>query len=812
MSQHRHRPSQTALHLEHLEQREVPATLAGASVDFNPIPQALGSTGGRQADRGSPGEVRVIPDAGHDLQADQPPAVATAIKGVLKRTEVSGILADVAAKYGIPGLSAAVIVDGKVITGTAGVKRAGGTSPVATADAFQNGSTTKAMTATLAGALVDRGVLKWKSTLGELFPELAGKIRPEYLGTTLEQLLQHRSGLISDDQVSPALQQAYLSATGDPTANRLRLLPLLLNEPLANPVGQFNYSNAGFYLAATVMERVTGRSYERLMDQYLFRPLGIATATFARPAENSDAVKGHDDAGKPVPESSDLYKLFENPISNPAGANLRMTAADWAKFIRVHLGETVNRTRLLKPETLARLHRPAFAEIPGGGGQNTADGWFVRPAGFNGNNPELGSSLWHNGSDNLWYAEVEGFPDARFATLVMANTAITKGGNDIGTTAVAEIQTRLRARFAPNPKPAVESPSEAVRQALAPIRSAFGVPAVAAGVVADGRATFAAVGVREVGASPAVSDFDRFHLGSNGKSMTASLAVVLVERGTIRWNSTVADVFPELRGSIRKEYLGVTLEELVNNRSGLADIVTAADVGRYTTAQRAARFGSEGRQMFLRDWLKNVAPANARGAYNYSNVGFTLAGMMLERAAGRGFEWLLRENLFQPLGMTTADFGFPTSNGARGQPLGHDATGKPIRIASRELPDILSPAGGVPMSMADWSKYLRVHLGEKVNGVRLLSAASLTKLHTPDAREATDETGTFRYGFGWRAVQTPLGEALGSEGAVPGFYSRVGIIPSKGIAVFSAVNQLGEASQPANEAVTTALLSRVPVR
>ena len=120
--------------------------------------------------------------------------------------------------------------------------------------------------------------------------------------------------------------------------------------------------------------------------------------------------------------------------------------------------------------------------------------------------------------------------------------------------------------------------------------------------------------------------------------------------------------------------------------------------------------------------------------------------------------------------------------------------------------DLLSPSGGVSLTTADWAKYLRMQMGEPVNGIRLLSAESLQKLHTRKPRPITDASETYRDGFGWRAVETPLGEALGHEGEVPGFYSRSEIIPSLGIAVFSAVNQLNDSAIAANLAVTDALI------
>jgi CubicO group peptidase (beta-lactamase class C family) len=101
---------------------------------------------------------------------------------------------------------------------------------------------------------------------------------------------------------------------------------------------------------------------------------------------------------------------------------------------------------------------------------------------------------------------------------------------------------------------------------------------------------------------------------------------------------------------------------------------------------------------------------------------------------------------------------------------------------------------------------LQVHLGQRVNGIQLLTPASLEKIHTPDTRSITDESGTYRYGFGWQTAETSLGPALGHEGAFGGFYSRVGIIPSRNIAIFSATNELSLNAWTANETFTEAVI------
>ena len=82
---------------------------------------------------------------------------------------------------------------------------------------------------------------------------------------------------------------------------------------------------------------------------------------------------------------------------------------------------------------------------------------------------------------------------------------------------------------------------------LDPIRARFELPALAAAVVKNGKiVASAAAGTRRDDTVIPVTIDDRFHIGSDTKAMTSLLAAMLVEGGKIRWDSTVAEIFPEL--------------------------------------------------------------------------------------------------------------------------------------------------------------------------------------------------------------------------------------------------------------------------
>jgi len=344
-----------------------------------------------------------------------------------------------------------------------------------------------------------------------------------------------------------------------------------------------------------------------------------------------------------------------------------------------------------------------------------------------------------------------------------------------------------------------------LRQAVA----RTGVPALAGGIIVDGRlVATAAVGQRVRGGASLVTAADPFSLGSVSKSMTATLAAILVERGRLRWGTTIGQAFPELRGKMRPEYENVTLRMLLDHRSGLPgdDGLDPALVEKVLAFRGP---GPVGRRLFLGAILDSP-PANPVGTMTYSNAGYVVAAAMMERATGRGYEALMRSLVFHPLGMSSAGFGTP-GQGRRhpGAPSGHDESGKPAGYGPSPVsPPLIDPAGGIYMTMDDWSKFLRMHMGERVNGVKLLSDASLAELHTPDPRPIPDR-GDVLYGAGWVTLPTTLGPALWHDGTNGSWYAEQLLFPSKHAAVFVATNQGGAAGEAAVASAVNALSAMV---
>jgi CubicO group peptidase (beta-lactamase class C family) len=326
------------------------------------------------------------------------------------------------------------------------------------------------------------------------------------------------------------------------------------------------------------------------------------------------------------------------------------------------------------------------------------------------------------------------------------------------------------------PFPASQSP-RSLSTALDQTASSATVPGMAVLEVRNGRVVGEAVrGVREAGTKDQVRVGDAWHLGSNGKPITATLIARLVERGDLSWTDRLEDLLPEIASDMRSEFREATLLKLLSHRSGLAANSDAEFIEEFRADLRPL---PEQRLAYLRRALSD-APAASRGAYNYSNTGFIAAGAAAERATGLTFEDLLRQEVFQPLGMRSAGFG-PTP---RGQPLGH-VDGTALTPPRGDNPLMWAPAGSMHMSLEDWASFAIDQMkGHKGDG-RLLSAQGYAFLHTPVGGEGP--------AIDWGVVNKQFGTLLIHTGSNSAWYAVTALAPGLLNAVVVATNAAEEA-------------------
>lgn len=344
---------------------------------------------------------------------------------------------------------------------------------------------------------------------------------------------------------------------------------------------------------------------------------------------------------------------------------------------------------------------------------------------------------------------------------------------------------------------------------LEPIREANKLPALAAAVVKGGQmVAVGVVGVRKQGSSERVTVDDKWHVGSCTKSMTAALAGMLVEEGKLRWDTTLAKMFPGLATEMQPEWRDVTLAQLLSHHGGAPhDLNEDGLWGRLWL--RVGKPPREQRAYLTRELLAKHKPVVPPGTkYVYSNAGYALIGHAIEELLDRSWEEVLCDRVFVPLGMASAGFGAPAGLGTIDQPWGHKPTGdgifEPVPPGLfADNPAAIGPGGTVHCSIADLAKYAAWHLAGARGEGTLLRPETFKKLHTPFASDS-------EYAFGWVATQRPWGggTVLTHAGSNTMFYAVIWIAPEKDFAVVVCTNAGGDIADKATEATASALIGQ----
>jgi CubicO group peptidase (beta-lactamase class C family) len=329
--------------------------------------------------------------------------------------DISAALELARAEANVPGVVAMAVQDGEVIAwGAAGERAMGKKDPLTIHDPMHLGSCTKSMTSSLVARLIEKEVLTWETTIAEAIPEFATKIDEGYHTVTIEELLKHQGGIAERRRPKVAEFHGKMAEMeGDPVDVRREVLAMVLALPRSpSAPGSFDYSNYGYMTAGAMIETITGKSWEELMVEELFKPMGMESAGIGSPSGEGVPV-GHRTIGGGVhiPLKPGPGGALPDCMS-PAGL-AHSNLLDWSRFVGEHLAGERGEDGFLTAENYQRMHKD-----PGGSGY--AAGWGLGKFAWSWGS---GTTIEHNGSDNTWYSFVMGIPEVDLTILVAVNCA-----------------------------------------------------------------------------------------------------------------------------------------------------------------------------------------------------------------------------------------------------------------------------------------------------------------------------------------------------------------------------------------------------
>ncbi|MFI5302513.1 MAG: serine hydrolase domain-containing protein, partial [Polyangiales bacterium] len=298
------------------------------------------------------------------------------------------------------------------------------------------------------------------------------------------------------------------------------------------------------------------------------------------------------------------------------------------------------------------------------------------------------------------------------------------------------------------PKLVVHADSQ-LAERLERVRGAHGVPGMGAAVVRGDQIAIAVTGRRRVDRDTRLADTDAFHLGSDTKSMTASVVARLVDRGVLRWDETLAEALPEIAAKMDPAYRLVSLDMLMRHVAGLP--TEGAFTPEFTAGFDDEHWPIEKQRAWMTERFLTRPPKETPGSrFAYSNYGYLILGHVLEHATGKTWEDLMRKEVFAPLAMTSCGFG-PTATSVHPDGAwGHDVKNGAYVPTEEDNPPLIGPAGTVHCSLVDWAKFAAAHAGSGPPG--WLTPGSLAHLH--EARSFAGVPPDKDIALGWGVTRT----------------------------------------------------------
>lgn len=310
-------------------------------------------------------------------------------------------------------------------------------------------------------------------------------------------------------------------------------------------------------------------------------------------------------------------------------------------------------------------------------------------------------------------------------------------------------------------------------------RERWNVPGMAVAVLNGGTVDAQGFGITSIDTQHPVTADTLFQIGSISKVYTTTLAMILVDEGKLDLDEPVTTYLPSFKLKDEEALKVISLRHLVSHTSGVfGDFFD--DFG----------MGDDALQRYV-DAMANLRQVYKPGElWAYTNSGFNLAGLMIERVLDMPFEDAMREKLLKPAGF---DRTFQFAHEAITYPLavGHTHPDPDdedtLEIARRyPLPRTSHAAGGIISTVGDLLKFASLHLnGGKVGDQQVLSEASVKAMQQTQTKAAglADE-----WGLGWMMFNVGGTKVIGHGGTTNGFQAVMRIVPEHNFAISILTN------------------------
>ena len=332
---------------------------------------------------------------------------------------------------------------------------------------------------------------------------------------------------------------------------------------------------------------------------------------------------------------------------------------------------------------------------------------------------------------------------------------------------------------------------ESIGRFVAGQLAAWEVPGCAIAAVGDHDVILATGhGQRDLEAELPATPDTLFAIGSTTKAFTAATVGALVDDGFLEWERPLRDYLPELRlhDPVVTDRLSVI--DLLSHRSGLPrhDLAWLGHPGRSRAELvRRLRFLPLSRDL--------------RQEFQYCNLGYLVAGHVVEVLSGTPWEDYLRTRLLAPLGMGRSNLSADDMSADPDHATAYERRqGVVVPVPQRPV-TAMAPAGAVNSCAADMARWLLAQLGGgQVDGQAVMSPGTVARQHTPHM--LMPENRTFpastrhAYGLGWMIGRYRDHRLAEHGGGIDGFLTECMLLPDDGIGVAVMTNTSSSAMAP----------------
>ena len=305
----------------------------------------------------------------------------------------------------------------------------------------------------------------------------------------------------------------------------------------------------------------------------------------------------------------------------------------------------------------------------------------------------------------------------------------------------------------------------------------FNVPGVAIGIAVDGKVILSkGYGYRNLDQGLPTTENTLFAIGSCTKAFTTFILGQLVDEGKINWDDPVITYIPEFRLMDQYTTHHITIRDLVAHRSGIA-------------RHDMLWFNSEFTRFDVIKSLQYLEPGcKLREKFQYNNLMYTVAGILIEKVTGQTWEESLSTRIFTPLAMLNSNDSEKESKKSEDFSMPYAEVAGAIKsIPFRNLHSV-APAGAINSSVSDMLKWVQLQLSDGTFlGQHFIRQETLQEMHTiqmPMTPSLPDEkVYGLGYGLGWCVGIYRGHYYLNHGGGIDGFISQISLLPQEKIGV-----------------------------